>query len=87
MSIPFLSNLPPVGESVAKLAAEGGQLAADYISVYGFFAFCLVLVLFCLTVPAHMYEKHYKVGDDAPVEPAVELNVNSHQQKSTDPAA
>ncbi|WP_372633681.1 hypothetical protein [Cohnella sp.] len=87
MSIQFLSNLPPVGESVAKLAAEGGQLVSDYISVYGFFAFCLALVLFCLIVPAHMYEKHYKIGDDAPVEPAAELNVNPHQQKSTDPAA
>lgn len=57
-------NLLSVGHSVAKTAAEGGQLIADKISVYGFFAFCLVFVGFCLMVPAHLYEKYFKTSDD-----------------------
>ncbi|MFB9278428.1 hypothetical protein [Cohnella cellulosilytica] len=83
MSISFLSNLPPVGESVAKLASEGSQLVADFISMYGFFAFCLALVLTCLLVPPHIYEKYYKVADVDPIE---ELHVEQ-QRQSTDPAA
>jgi len=82
MQIPFMSNLPPVGESVAKLAAEGGQLVADFISMYGFFAFCLILVGTCLMVPVHLYEKYYKVADDEAV-----VEVDQAPRKATDPAA
>lgn len=65
MTMQFLSNLPRIGESIAKVASEGGQLVADFISLYGFFAFCLILVGSCLIVPARMYEKYYAVPDDA----------------------
>ncbi len=82
MSIQFLTNLPPVGESVAKLSSEGGQLVADFVSMYGFFAFCLALVLCCLLLPPYVYEKYYKIADGDPVE---ETHVD--QRKSTDPAA
>ncbi|QMV40048.1 hypothetical protein [Cohnella cholangitidis] len=82
MNMHFMSNLPPIGESVAKLASEGGQLISDMISVYGFFAFCLLLVGCCLMVPVHMYEKYYKVADD---ESPVELN-HDHRE-ATGPAA
>jgi len=67
MSMQFLSNLPPVGESVAKMASEGGQLVADFMSTYGFFTFCIILVGFCLLVPVRVYEKYYHVADDEPV--------------------
>ncbi|MFC5406415.1 hypothetical protein [Cohnella soli] len=67
MNMEFLSNLPNIGHSVAKMAAEGGQLIADKMSIYGFFAFCLLLVGICLMVPVHLYEKYYKVADDEPI--------------------
>ncbi|MFD0674916.1 hypothetical protein [Cohnella sp. GCM10027633] len=64
MTMQFLSNLPQIGESIAKVASEGGQLIADFISLYGFFAFCLVFVGFCLVIPVRIYEKYYSVADD-----------------------
>ncbi|MFC4600770.1 hypothetical protein [Cohnella hongkongensis] len=82
MNVPLLSNLPPVGESVAKLASGGGQGIVDLISIYGFFIFCLAFVSFCLLVPFQIYEKRYKIEDD---EPTVGLDLKASQ--STDPAA
>lgn len=55
--IAFLSNLPPTGESIAKVASKGGQLIADFISVYAFLVFCLLFVGCCLIVPVIIYEK------------------------------
>ncbi|RKP57962.1 hypothetical protein D7Z26_00135 [Cohnella endophytica] len=82
MKIELLSNLPPIGESVAKLASKGGQLIVDIMSVYGFFALCLAFVGFFLMVPVRIYEKYYYVVDD---ETIVELNQD--KQNSTNPAA
>ena len=82
MKFEFMSNLPPVGESVAKLASKGGQLIADLISAYGFFAFCLLFVGCCLIGPVHIYEKYYKIADDeAAVEPTFD------KREVSDPAA
>lgn len=82
MKMEFMSNLPPIGESVAKMASEGGQLIADLISVYGFFTFCIALVGFCLIVPVRIYEKYYNIKDD---ESTVEINLE--KQEANDPAA
>ncbi|GIO12345.1 hypothetical protein J19TS2_19000 [Cohnella xylanilytica] len=71
-----------ISESVAKTAAVGGQLFADKLSVFGFFAFCLLFVGFCLIAPAHLYEKYYKKVDDAP-----DATVNPDHPQRTDPAA
>lgn len=68
MRTELASNLLSVGNSVAKVAAEGGQLIADKLSVYGFFAFCLIFVGACLIAPAHLYEKYYKEHDDSAAE-------------------
>jgi hypothetical protein len=73
MKMEFMSNLPPIGESVAKLASKGGQLIADMIGAYGFFAFCLVFVGLCLIAPVHIYEKYYKIADD---ESTVDINLD-----------
>lgn len=64
MKSEFLSNLPPIGESAAKVASEGGQLTADIISIFGFFFVILIFVGAFLMVPVHMYEKYYKQADD-----------------------
>jgi len=82
MSIGFLTNLPPIGESVAKLASEGSQLTVDLISVSGFFAFCLLFVAGCLMLPPMIYEKYFKVEDD---EPAEDLRLG--QRETAGPAA
>lgn len=84
MNMMFLSNLPPVHGSVAKLASKGGQLIMDFISAYGFLAFCLIFVGACLIVPGLLYEKYYKVGDD---ETTVENNDELPHQPSTNHAA
>jgi len=63
----FMSNLPPIGESVAKLASKGSQLMLDQISVFGFFAFCLLFVGFSLISPV-LFEKYFHVADDEPSE-------------------
>ena len=70
----LISNLLSAGGSVAKVASEGAQLILDKLSVYGFFAFCLLFVGFCLMAPVHIYEKYYKTGDDAESVPAVAAN-------------
>jgi hypothetical protein len=85
MQIQFLSNLPPIGESIAKVASKGGQLIVDNISLYGFFAFCLLFVGCCLMIPTHMYEKYYKVQDDAPAAP--ETTVREEAKGAANPAA
>ncbi len=82
MKIEFMSNLPPIGDSVAKMASEGGQLLADIISTYGFFAFCLAFVGFCLIVPVRMYEKYYHVADDE-AETNVELTLDTHEASNS----
>ncbi|QJD83287.1 hypothetical protein [Cohnella herbarum] len=82
MKIEMMSNLPPTGESVAKLASEGNQLIIDISSISGFFAFCLVFVGLCLIVPVIIYEKYYKIADD---EPASEIN--QENREATDQAA
>ena len=64
MNIQWLSNLPPIGDSVPKVAAQGGQLIADLIGSYGFLAFCLLLVGAGLMIPVRIYEKYYKAVDD-----------------------
>lgn len=86
MNVHLLSNLPPLGESIAKTASKGGQLINDIVSVSAFFAFCLVLVGLCLIVPNHLYEKYFKVADDAPdaEAPAVPEPL---AQRTSDPAA
>ena len=60
MKIEIMSNLPPVGESAAKMASEGGLLLADLLGQYGFFACCIVFVGFCLLVPVRIYENYYQ---------------------------
>ncbi|BBI31187.1 hypothetical protein [Cohnella abietis] len=60
----FLSNMRPIGESVAKVASAGGQLNADFMSVFAFFVVILIFVGVFLMVPVHMYEKYYKQVDD-----------------------
>ena len=87
MNVQWLSNLPPIGESIPKVAAKGGQLIADFISAYGFFAFCLVLVGVSLMVPVHMYEKYYKVADDEAAPDAPVVNADSVDRPITHPAA
>ncbi|WP_239617814.1 hypothetical protein [Cohnella mopanensis] len=82
MNMEFMSNLPPVGESVPKLASEGGQLIADMIGSYGFFAFCLVSVGLCLIAPVHIYEKYYKIADDESI-----VDINLDKRKASEPAA
>lgn len=87
MNIQWLSNLPPIGESIPKVAAKGGQLIADFISAYGFLAFCLLLVGVCLMVPVHIYEKYYKVADDETAPDAPVANADSVDRPFTNPAA
>jgi len=82
MKAEILSNLPPIGESLAKLASDGGQLFADKIGLFGFFAFCLLFVGACLVVPVLLYEKYYHVADDEPIVDTPIPNLNA-----TDPAA
>ncbi|THF80299.1 hypothetical protein [Cohnella fermenti] len=60
----LMSNLLSIGQSAAKVAATGGQLIADKLSIFGFFAVCLVFVGGFLIVPNLVYEKYYKVEDD-----------------------
>ncbi|XID94892.1 hypothetical protein ACF3MZ_10410 [Paenibacillaceae bacterium WGS1546] len=79
MNIGLLTNKPPIGESVAKVASDGGQLVADIVSVGGFFAFCLVFVGFCLMAPPHIYEKYYKIEDE---EPTPEVNLDQRNDRS-----
>lgn len=81
MNIQLLSNLPAIGESVAKVASEGGQLIADYISLYGFFAFCLLLVGSCLMIPVHIFEKYYAVPDDVAPAPDVQQQTQQHPEQ------
>ncbi|MBB6635045.1 hypothetical protein [Cohnella thailandensis] len=57
-------ELLSIGQSAAKVAAEGGQLIVDKLSIYGFFAFCLIFVACSLIAPALIYEKYFKAGDD-----------------------
>jgi len=82
MALQFLSNLPPVGESVAKLASEGGLLISDKFGVYGFFALCLVFVGACLLVPPMIHEKYYKTGDDE-----LPVAIDANQPNTSDSAA
>lgn len=86
MNIHLLSNLPPIGESIPKTASHGGQLINDIVSVSGFFAFCLILVGLFLIVPNHLYEKYYKVADDAP-DAEVPAVPEPAAGRTTDPAA
>lgn len=67
----FLSNLPPVGGSVAKLASEGGQLFLDKFGVIAVFALCLLFVGFSLISPV-LFEKYIHVADDEPSEVIIE---------------
>lgn len=87
MNIQFLSNLPPVGESIPKVASEGGQLIADLIGSYGVFALCLLFVGAGLMIPVHIYEKYYKVVDDAPNAEAEVVKVQEGTPKAIGPAA
>lgn len=86
MAMELLSSLPLAVESIPKMTAEGGQLIADLISVYGFFAFCLVFVGFCLIAPALMYEKYYRVADDETT-PETAPEPAQTASRVTDPAA
>ena len=74
----FLTNLPPIGESVAKMASDGGQLLADILSIYGFFAICLLFVGFALIVPVRIYEKYYHVADDVST---IGYNLDKNEQQ------
>ncbi|CAM4052105.1 hypothetical protein COLU111180_20935 [Cohnella lubricantis] len=73
-------NLLAAGGSTAKVAAEGSQLILDKASIFGFLAFCVLFVGFCLLAPAHIYEKYYKTGDDA--EPAPEIAADQRRAAS-----
>lgn len=86
MNVSLLSNLPPLGESIAKTASKGGQLINDIVGVSAFFAFCLLLVGACLIVPNHLYEKYFKVADDRP-DAEAPATPEPVVQRTGDPAA